>query len=337
MGGRLIRPMATLATSTLFVTLLAGTNADAAPQRAAQEPHARPGDVVSVTAAAEPAEARVVRDFWTPARMRAAQPLGIVAPVADAAQDVVKELTDAAGGVVTEPLDEAAEDEETDAVTARRRPRVPRTAGKLFFTDAERTPYVCSAAAINTRRKNQVITAGHCVNAGAGGSWFGNWVFVPRYHQGTAPDGKWVGRRAWAFKGWINEGKFGYDQAIVAFKERKNRKLVRVVGGNGVTWGQDVRQRGVHVWGWPADAPYTGEVARRCEGRTTRFRKSDDAKIRCKMNGGASGGPWLLKKRRKANVGSIWAVTSRRTTEGKAYLIARPNPRAIRRMIRAAN
>ena len=55
------------------------------------------------------------------------------------------------------------------------------------------------------------------------------------------------------------------------------------------------------------------------------------------MNGGASGGPWLLKKRRKANTGIIWAVTSRRTTSGTKYLLARPLPKAIWTMVRAAN
>ena len=220
--------------------------------------------------------------------------------------------------------------------------RVPRTVGKLFFSDGP-LDYVCSAAAIRTRRLNQVITAGHCVHTGPNVGileqprFFSNWVFVPRFHRGRAPDGRWVGRNAWVFNGWVERESYRHDQAIIAFNKRNGRKLVKVVGGNKVVCCSAQRHRGVRIWGWPAQRPFDGRTARRCDGRTVRFRDTSDAAMRhCRLTGGASGGPWLLPRGRTKNTGRIWAVTSRRLLD-RPVLLASPFPREIRRMIRAAN
>lgn len=334
-----VRPRRALRPTLLVAGLLvAGTLTTAtgqvAPSTAAPPSGARTdGDVVHTRSVSGPADARAVRETWTPARMRAATPRDLTVG-ADAADQPVPP-SGSGGGTVTLPYD--APTLEDAAERAGRRVRVPSTAGKLFFTNRAGTPFVCSAAAINTRRKNQVITAGHCVHSGNGGRWFRNFLFVPRYDHGSAPDGQWVGKAAWAFRGWTRNGRFGYDQAIVSFERLAGRRLVKVVGGNGIDWGRTPRQRGVRIWGWPAEAPYDGESARRCEGRTTPWRRTNDAKMRCPMNGGASGGPWLLRKHRRVNVGTIFAVTSRRTTAGTPYLLARPLPKAIRNLVRQAN
>ena len=219
---------------------------------------------------------------------------------------------------------------------------MPRTVGKLFFSDGG-GDYVCSAAAISTRKRDQVITAGHCVHTGPNVGlleqphFFRNWVFVPRYHRGRAPEGKWVGRSAWAFTGWIENESFRHDQAIIAFKKRNGRKLVKAVGGNDVVWGKPQRRWGVTIWGWPAESPFTGQTPRRCNGRTVAFQDTADAAMQhCRLNGGASGGPWFLPRGRTKDSGRIWAVTSRRLLE-RPVLLAVPIPRAIRQMIRTAN
>lgn len=260
-------------------------------------------------------DARSVRDYWTPERMENAIPL-------DLGRDGSR-LTGQRSG-------------RTGETSASGGVKVPRTTGKLFFTDGF-SNYVCSAASIKTRKRNQAITAGHCVHEGDGGSWFGNFVFVPRYRNGNAPLGKWVGNNVWAFKGWTKSGRFKYDQAIVQFKKRNGNKLVDRIGGNDVEVDQGIRHRGVRIWGWPAESPYDGETPHRCTGKTTPLAGTDDAKMRCDMTGGSSGGPWILKKNRTTHHGTIFAVTSRRTLSGTPYLIARPFPDAVNRMIRGAN
>lgn len=280
-----------------------------------------PGVVVSASRPAR--SAREVRDYWTPDRMRSAVPI----------EELLPGLADATTYDATERRVER---------TAQRRVRVPRTAGKLFFR-VDGGDAVCSAAAIRTKRRNQVITAGHCVHTGPNVGllqqphFYRDFVFVPRYRDGRAPLGKWIGRKAWAFTGWVERESFRHDQAIIALKRRNGRRLVDVVGGNEVVWDKRPRQRGVRIWGWPAQSPYDGETAQRCDGNTARFENSDDAAMhQCDLTGGASGGPWLLPRGRTANEGRIWAVTSRRLVD-HPVLLAHPIPREIRRMIRAAN
>lgn len=319
------RSFSALTIGALVSVTLAGvmpTTADAGPGRPSTVAAADPGGVV---AAPEPLRtAREVRRYWTRARMAAAVPI----------EELVPSLGASTSG----------------ADAPRRTPgragvRTPRTTGKLFF-NVDGGAAVCSAAAIKTEKRNQVITAGHCVHTGPnpGGillppdpHFYSDWLFVPRYRNGAAPFGRWVANGAWAFTGWIENEAFKFDQAIISFKKRNGRRLVDQVGGNEVVWGKDQRQWGTRIWGWPAEAPYDGETPQRCDGRTVPFENSADAAMNeCDMNGGASGGPWLLPRGRTVNTGRIWAVTSRRVI-GEPILLARPLPREIRRMIRSAN
>ncbi|MEU8386126.1 hypothetical protein [Streptosporangium sp. NPDC048865] len=75
---------------------------------------------------------------------------------------------------------------------------LPKTIGKVFFVDSEGELKWCSATSIQSKYRNLVATAGHCVyddkkNASA----MDNWVFVPGYYQGKAPWGVYVGKTAY--------------------------------------------------------------------------------------------------------------------------------------------
>ncbi len=319
-----LRGFAVLAVGALVavtLSIVSSTPAGAGAP-ASSDPAAGAGEVVAAPQALD--HARVIRRYWTPERMAAAVP--------------IEELLPSLGGSTTYGDTQAREQQRT----SQRGVRVPRTAGKLFFR-VDGGDAVCSAAAIKTKRRNQVITAGHCVHTGPNVGllqrphFYSHWVFVPRYRKGRAPLGRWVANNAYAFNGWIEREAFRYDQAIISFKRRDGRRLVDRVGGNEVVWGKRPRQWGVRIWGWPAQAPYDGETARRCDGRTIRFDGTYDAAMRqCDLTGGASGGPWVLPRGRTVNTGRIWAVTSRRLL-ARPVLLATPIPREIRRMIRAAN
>ncbi|KAA1416432.1 hypothetical protein F0U44_19155 [Nocardioides humilatus] len=268
--------------------------------------------------------AREVRSYWTSARMRAALPI----------EDLVDGLSLGSSG------GNGSGDDATR--TAPRDVRAPKSTGKLFF-NVNGADAVCTASAIDTKKRNQVITAGHCVHTGPNVGllqqphFYSDWLYVPRYRNGRAPLGEWVANNAWAFDGWINDEDFTFDQAIVAFKRHGRKRLVDETGGNEVVWGKAPREWGVRIWGWPAEAPYDGETAKRCDGRTVRFEEGEDASMHdCPLTGGASGGPWLLPRGRTDNTGRIWAVTSRRVLDDP-ILLARPIPSEMRRMIRTAN
>lgn len=264
-----------------------------------------------------------VESYWTADRMRAARPLGL-----DELGDLIR------------PRPATPRSTSRAAALA-----APRSVGKLFFTTPEGNA-VCSAASVNTAAKNLIITAAHCAHSGmpkrcgflggqtCPGAYFTNFLFVPRYADGSAPDGKWVGTRAYTHSQWVNEEDLAFDQALIAVAPRAGRNLVNVVGGNAVAWNYPIREDRVGVWGWPAESPYDGETVQKCAGSTTLFDGSD-AKIACPMNGGASGGPWFISMT-NANVGYIWAVTSRRTTSGTPYLIADPFGNEIKTLFSSA-
>jgi V8-like Glu-specific endopeptidase len=321
-----LRSFSALTVGALVSVTLASVSPTTADAGAVRSSTAVASESGSVVAAPQPARtAREVRRYWTRARMAAAVPIEELVPslvVASTSRADAPRRTPERAGV-----------------------RTPQTAGKLFF-NVDGGAAVCSAAAIKTEKRNQVITAGHCVHTGPnpGGllfppdpHYYSDWLFVPRYRNGAAPFGRWVANGAWAFPGWIENESFKFDQAIITFRKRHGRRLVDVVGGNEVVWGKDARQWGTRIWGWPAESPYDGETPQRCDGRTTPFEGSADAAMYdCPLNGGASGGPWFLPRGRTANTGRIWAVTSRRVI-GEPILLARPIPSEIRRMIRAAN
>lgn len=276
-----------------------------------------------------------VKAYWTPARMRAAVPAGA--------------STVRSGGTTYAPR--------TTGLTANTVPtgtghvRVPKNVGKLFFTDRH-TDYVCSAAAIDTRSRDQVLTAAHCVHTGPhpdGGllntgllagqpRYYSNWVFVPRYANGRAPLGKWVATNRLVAQGWIKDESFAQDQGILTVARLNGKRLEDVVGGDRVALGRSRHQQGARIWGWPAESPYDGQRAWRCDGTTkaTDVASPGDAGMTCGLNGGASGGPWLLKGH-AGRPGTIFAVTSRITVGGSSHVVlAHPLPTSLRSLIAAA-
>ncbi|MFI9560514.1 trypsin-like serine peptidase [Nonomuraea endophytica] len=73
---------------------------------------------------------------------------------------------------------------------------LPRSLGKVFFLDRKGNYRWCSATSIQSRHRNLVATAGHCVYED-GKDVYRKWVFVPGYYQGKAPWGVYAG--AYAF------------------------------------------------------------------------------------------------------------------------------------------
>ncbi|MER7246488.1 hypothetical protein [Kribbella sp. NPDC000426] len=263
-----------------------------------------------------PAGALDATGYWTAEKLRNAIPADLPASASPA-----KQGSSTSSGIASDPVAPKGHKLANDAV--------PSTAGKLFFTD-NGLNYVCSASTINNSYKNLIITAGHCVHSGAGGAWHSNIVFAPAYYNGQSGYGLWNWSQARTFNSWINSSDFTHDQAFVTLQQRNGSNLIDAVGGNGLVWGNGQNQPGTRIWGWPAEPPYNGEVPYYCDGDTYAWGGSDAA-LTCSMNGGASGGPWL-KDRIDANLGYVFAVTSRRTTSGTPTLLSTPNTPDVKTM-----
>jgi V8-like Glu-specific endopeptidase len=174
-----------------------------------------------------------------------------------------------------------------------------RTSGKVFFRMGAGN-YVCSATAVASENKSAVITAGHCVNDGAGGPWATNWAFAPGYRNGAAPYGIWTAQSLHTTTEWLSQANLRYDiGAAIVSPNASGQLLTDVVGGRGIAWNQNVVQS-FRSFGYPAAAPFDGSKLFVCDanyGTTDSFVPGSGPNpigIGCDMTGGSSGGGWLI-------------------------------------------
>ncbi|WP_051433157.1 trypsin-like serine peptidase [Promicromonospora kroppenstedtii] len=278
-----------------------------------------------------------VLDYWTPERMAAATSLdepGDSKLVSKMAQDAARSSTvggsvgtvaalgataaGEAGTVVSEPVAPAgAAPKASGGVEAQGIKRFPITTGKLFIGGYQGDRY-CSASAVNTRSKRVVITAGHCVHTGRGGSWLNNVVFVPKYNGYAAdptPYGTFQARTLHTFKAWINYGGttrgWGRDVGVIStYANENNARVVKAVGGNGLMISKSFKFTAA-IFGYPSNRD-SGEVMWVCQGMVGKTQAVPNTSkiVGCNFGGGSSGGPWVWKYDGSKRLGYTRGVTS---------------------------
>lgn len=223
--------------------------------------------------------------YWTPARFKSATP---AAPV-----------------VVESPAPAAIADRNYPFKFTRRtfkgspRAMPASTMGRVFFTNsATGARFTCSGAAINSANLSLVLTAGHCLHAGPSGSWHSNWVFVPGYRDGAAPHGVWAATLLGTHSAYSATGDHRFDVGLATVAPKSGRKLVSVVGGQGITFSAEPR-------GWHRVFGYAFRPdrlrARRLQVCSGPFGRIDGADaggavavgMGCDLAGGISGAPWI--------------------------------------------
>jgi hypothetical protein len=170
--------------------------------------------------------------------------------------------------------------------------------GKLFF-DTKPGPGVsrshCTATAVNSENRSLIVTAGHCVYEPSSGAWFEDLRFCPGYEHGCNL-GVWHAREIYTTNAWFHNEDSRDDMAAVVVHPNSSGYLVDVVGGQGVTFNENVGFDR-HAFGYPASDSrwpayrYSGEDMIYC-GDRDRY-SAGVMVIGCTMTGGASGGPWI--------------------------------------------
>lgn len=232
-------------------------------------------------------------DFWTAERMRNAAPLDLVEAgrgEADAAVPRGEKQTVAPTLAGAGPVGPQAFPEGGGPWTGGG--DVVSTAGRVFFTYGDRQAS-CSGNAVTGANRSTVLTAGHCVKLE--GNWHTDWIFVPGYHDGQAPYGKWTAAETMATPQWSASEDINYDVGAAVVNPLDGRLLTDVVGGQGLAFNTGYN-RDMYAFGFPAAAPYDGEKFIHCSGTTFRdFLLSSDHGMACDMTGGSSGGPWFTE------------------------------------------
>jgi V8-like Glu-specific endopeptidase len=187
---------------------------------------------------------------------------------------------------------------------------ISHATGRVFFT-LDSVEYACSAAVVGGVRADVVVTAAHCVSDGSGG-WAQNWTFIPGYVAGRAPYGRYVAKTFYVSGRWVNGSDEDDDVAFVVVKPAPGtpaKDVADVTGSEPIVFGY--RSPQATVFGYPAEAPFTGARLDYCSGKVL----SDpygaaDAGLRCAMTEGDSGGPWLSDFDPATGTGFITGVTS---------------------------
>ncbi|WP_406281644.1 trypsin-like serine peptidase [Embleya sp. NBC_00896] len=193
--------------------------------------------------------------------------------------------------------------------------------GKLFF-EAPDGPSACSGTVVADPkypgRSNLVWTAGHCVHAGRGGTWFTSMQFVPAFNSSgqatldnlgnpgpVAPFGQWWATSMATSDQWRAGGTntsspaTAYDYAVVEVRnpDRSARSLEEVVGHAVPVWFDAPRDLArASAYGYPQDPPYDGLRMYGCTQDPRRMTVDPGVppllRIGCSMTAGASGGGW---------------------------------------------
>ena len=240
--------------------------------------------------------------YWTPDRMRAADPL--------------PPRTANTGSATAEPAGAPvhvapASAGEQPAAALRRGPlgvasafspgdeqRSPnRIHGRVFATSPTDGDYSCSGTAVNSPSRSLVVTAGHCVYLN--GEWSVNFMFVPGYRDGRSPYGRWAGTKLRAPPQWVSAENISFDIGMVTVgRNLSGRGVQDVVGARGIGFNQP-RNQTYTSYGYPAEPPFDGESLQACRSEYQGEDPSTDPprtmRITCDMNGGASGGGWVAK------------------------------------------
>jgi len=174
--------------------------------------------------------------------------------------------------------------------------------GALFEHDVS-GDHFCTASVVASPGRDLLITAAHCINAGKGGGYRQDIVFIPGYRDGQAPYGDWTPAQLVVAPQWANSSDPDFDVGFVVLKPHDGKNIQDVLGASQL--GIDPGYRNlVRVTGYPAsaDAPVTC-VNWTSEQSPSQLRFDCDG-----FTGGTSGSPWVTRLDPQTRTGTIVGV-----------------------------
>jgi hypothetical protein len=183
------------------------------------------------------------------------------------------------------------------------------TNGKVIGRIPNLGPYTCSATVVRAKNRSVAFTAGHCVRDPRAG-WARRLTFIPAYDRGSQPFGRWEAKAALTTRGWVRRASPNFDYAAIVLRKSRGRKVENAVGSLGLAYNIPAKRKTFRPVGYPfnkADTEVMWECVSTFGGRDPFYRRPGPAPIGvgCDMRGGASGGGWMIPRKRLASVTSF--------------------------------
>ncbi|MEU0518490.1 hypothetical protein [Streptosporangium sp. NPDC006007] len=194
---RLVLPLggALVATSMIGATLTTSAQAD---------PDLKTGTL------AESGNATAIAGYWTPSRLKSAKTYVSESTVSAKLKSGGSQIAaDGRPGVVA-PIGEPGK-----SAGKSKNLNLPITVGKVFFLDDKGQERWCSGTSVQSKYRNLVATAAHCVYDTDTNKPYSNFVFIPGYYKGKAPWGVYVGSKFNTHYDFDVYEDYDYDYAFV--------------------------------------------------------------------------------------------------------------------------
>jgi len=168
-----------------------------------------------------------------------------------------------------------------------------RTVGKLFFTGNTGGNFVCSASVLRFRI---VLTAGHCVHRGSGGTagFHRNFLFVPALRDGAQPLGSFTPRSVGTTSQWATGGGTVPNAADFGMMDMNDRSGLRIGSITGFLGFRTISLSRNHTTklGYPCNIDSCQKMQ---QVTSQHFRNTSPNNVEYGSNarGGSSGGPWV--------------------------------------------
>jgi hypothetical protein len=282
--------------------------------------------------AAAKAEHQRIIDFWTPARVAQAVPRDFYLDLSSGQYLPAKRPGGGGGGGGGGGSGSGV----VSGSSWTKGGAIATATGKVLF-EMDGTYYVCSAVAIDDPASNNrslVLTAAHCVYDETTGQFALNWVFIPDYDAAPAPlttsgsfcsstaYGCWTPLAMVVDSGFTSAGGFNdqavlYDFAVVAVGQGGldgNTLLEQAVATEQPSFSTDANGNPAgYAFGYPAEKKWHGNDLIYCKGPIDTDPNTANATYRlnqCDLNGGSSGGPWLVDFNESTGVGTVISLNS---------------------------
>ncbi|MFE2158901.1 trypsin-like serine peptidase [Streptomyces lydicus] len=238
-----------------------------------------------------PSPASAAEEYWSPQRMRAAEPA--VATRAAAATGTARPG--------------AGQGRKTDLAADPVPPSHPfdglPQVGTFFWTDGSNTGRFCGGTVVHSPNRDLVVTAGHCLRSPDPKRHLS---FVPQYHDGLKPHGIYPVDRIYLDQRYYDLGTAAgarWDYAVVRLGARADgAEVEEVTGGFDLLPYPGYRHPEVRLIGYPGSSDTTHPKPLDCTSSTHRYTSTDPAapgdflEIACAgYIGGTSGGPFLVR------------------------------------------